>query len=482
MQLALARDAVLDLIDRAATIRRRLPRRRWLALPVVLALAAAFVWWWHWDAGPGGQPDGAPLLVSSTPTGATVLIDGRDRGRTPTTLHLPTGAYQVLLRHPAAFDGVYRPDVPPSGTGLAAELWRRDPIASRVRPTFPGATVAGAAFLDDGRVALAVALPPDGERQAWLLDPATGALERVGPPGARAAMAVAPDGQRIAYLAMSAKPTPGGSNRLDELWLAGFGAARGDRLWRLSAPAQRLVDVAWAPDGGHLLAVSAESGTGGGTRSHLYWLDAATGDARELIELPSEIVPGSYAWSPDGRSAAFLARSGTLTALCLVDADGGFRYLADLSRDDPSPLPVPPVAWSPDGRGLVYAAPTRDRSGPTGWLWGGGTTFGLFSLEPDRPVGERLGAAQGQSPVWRGDGLLFALARPKGDGPLVLRQVDPDGASRDLGRLPLTPSATYAARWDARHAQALVATRASASLGASRPEYWLLRFDPEVRR
>src|SRR5688572_15044842 len=89
MQLALARDAALDLLDRAATIRPRLPRRRWLVLPVVLALGAALFWWWHRDAGRRGQPDGAPLVVSSTPTGATVLIDGRDGGRTPTTARVP---------------------------------------------------------------------------------------------------------------------------------------------------------------------------------------------------------------------------------------------------------------------------------------------------------------------------------------------------------------------------------------------------------
>jgi dipeptidyl aminopeptidase/acylaminoacyl peptidase len=392
------------------------------------------------------------------------------------------GAHRLLIRHPAAFDADYRMDIPPTGAGLAAELWRRDPLASRVRPTFPGATVAGAAFLRDGRVALTVALPPDDDRQAWLLDPATGALERVGPPGARAGLAVAPDGQRIAYLATSTRGAVGGLERLDEVWLAGVGAARGERVWRLPAPEQRLVDLAWAPDGAHLLAVSAESAVGGGSRSHLLWLDLAAGQARELVALPSEVVPGSYAWSPDGRRAAFLARSGTLAALCLVDADGGFRYLADLSRDDSSPLPIPPVAWSEDGRGLIYAAPTQDRSGPTGWLWGGGPAIGLFALEPDRPVGQRLGTAQGQSPVRRRDGLLLALARPKGDGPLVLRQVDPDGTTRDLGRLPLTPSSTYAARWDAAHAQALVATRAPASLGATRPQYWLLRFDPEARR
>ncbi len=85
----------------------------------------------------------------------------------------------------------------------------------------------------------------------------------------------------------------------------------------------------------------------------------------------------------------------------------------------------------------------------------------------------------GQSPAWRTDGSLVALTRPKSDGPLVLRSVDARGTTHDLGSLPVT-AAAYAARWDIAHAQALVAVRADASLGASRPDYWLVRFGPEA--
>src|SRR2546428_153613 len=131
MQLALARDAALDLLDRAAAARPRWPRRLWLAVPVLALVAALAAWWW--------------------------------------------------------------------------------------RPT-------------------------------------AGALQRVGPPTARAGLAVAPDGRRLAYLASGARGATGGAERLDELWVAVVGAPRGERLWRLPAPEQHLVDLAWAPDGAHLLA------------------------------------------------------------------------------------------------------------------------------------------------------------------------------------------------------------------------------------
>src|SRR5439155_11900863 len=82
---------------------------------------------------------------------------------------------------------------------LSAELWLRSPTARRLRPTFPGATVVNAGFLADGRVVLAVAVPPQNERQLWLVDSA-GGTERLGPPDAPAGLAVSRDGARYAYL------------------------------------------------------------------------------------------------------------------------------------------------------------------------------------------------------------------------------------------------------------------------------------------
>src|SRR5215212_1622717 len=67
-------------------------------------------------------PADAELAVTSTPADAAILIDGRDRGRTPATLILPRGHHRVTLRlapyanvsynvdlapgHPATLDGL----------------------------------------------------------------------------------------------------------------------------------------------------------------------------------------------------------------------------------------------------------------------------------------------------------------------------------------------------------------------------------------
>ena len=61
---------------------------------------------------------------------------------------------------------------------------------------------------------------------------------------------------------------------------------------------------------------------------------------------------------------------------------------------------------------------------------------------------------------------------------------DPERRGRypDLGELPVKAGATYAARWDVAHAQAIIAVRSAASTGANRPDYWLVRYRPEVDR
>src|SRR5262245_22158128 len=114
-------------------------RRRPTRIAVLVLLALAFVaglvaWWWTDRPTAAGPADGAPLVVGSVPAAATVLVDGRARGRTPTTLHIPPGRHHVVLQHGAVFDAHYDVDVPPEGMSLAADLWRRQPLVRSVRP------------------------------------------------------------------------------------------------------------------------------------------------------------------------------------------------------------------------------------------------------------------------------------------------------------------------------------------------------------
>ena len=428
----------------------------------------------------------ATLQVTSDPNGASIDVDGRALGHTPAELRLAAGDHRVTLHRDGYADAVSSVSLTYGGeSNLHADLWLWMPEVQQLRPTFPGATIAGAAFLTDGRIALTIALPPDDERQTWLLDD-DGGMRRLGPPEARGALAVAPDGSRIAYVAHGQDDTDATGARPDQVWVAPAERERGDRAYVLTTEMrdERLIDLSWAPDRQHLLLVTRYQLASGGYRTRLLWLDTARGEVEKLANIPSEVVPGGYTWSPTGEHVAFLAQSGQTTSLCLVRTDGTeIRYLADLYHNDASPLAFPPVAWSLDGARMLYAAPLQNQgANQGGWLWGAQSAPALFEMRVSRPQEQRVGTAEGQSPAWRDDGSIVMLARPKLGGPLALRTVESDGSIRDLGELPLKAGPTYAARWDIAHARAIVAVRGTASTGANRPEYWLVRFRSEAAR
>jgi dipeptidyl aminopeptidase/acylaminoacyl peptidase len=453
----------------------------WAAIGGLVATAAAGFAVWHLPAPLVSRQPDASLALASTPAGAAVEVDGRLQGHTPARVPVPAGEHRVTLRREGYADATYKVHVEPGQTAtLEAELWLQMPIVQRLRPTFPGTTITDARFLADGRLAFTVALPGD-ERQLWLLDE-RGGTRRLGPPDARGSLAVALDGTRVAYLAQGVGEEVS-DGRLDQLWLAQPDDESGDRRYVLPSTAERLVDLSWAPAGQHLLVVSREQRPNGSVRTRLRWLDPAGGEPRELLSLPGEIVPSSYTWRPDGTQVALLTRVGQLTSLGVVDVNAAdFRYLADLSRDDSTPLPFAPVAWSPDDSRLVYAAPAQDPASPGFWPFGPKPPPALFTAEANAVAGQRLGTATGQSPAWRRDGSIVALARPNGNGPLVLRVVDQDGETRDQSPLPLDPANTFAARWDLASAQAIVVVRSTNAFGASQTDYWRVRVRGEVER
>src|SRR5207245_10057796 len=85
-----------------------------------------------------------------------------------------------------------------SGPTLEVQLWRSEPEVHLVRPPMPGAAIRSADFLPDGRVALAIEVPPTGEKQPWAYDPASARLNRLGnaaaPQALPSAVAIATDG------------------------------------------------------------------------------------------------------------------------------------------------------------------------------------------------------------------------------------------------------------------------------------------------
>lgn len=149
---------------------------------------------------------------------------------------------------------------------------------------------------------------------------------------------VSPDGKSIAYM----------SNRLghSELWIFRLGTKRLDRL---ELPGHDLGVNApyWFPDGQRLSVLRTLPD---GMNS--LWIVAADGSHAEELPIPPFIGPGeAFPVSPDGRTVAYSARSGSNFQLF------GFDLVTRQNHQLTStPGDKYGGSWSPDGRWLVYSS------------------------------------------------------------------------------------------------------------------------------
>ncbi len=159
---------------------------------------------------------------------------------------------------------------------------------------------------------------------------------------------LSPDGTKLALLLQLKYPDGQEPEQLAVL------DVRTNRLTRVAGSAQVAeIDAAsWSPDGKRLVFSAYRQNSHGG----LYIVDVATKRVTPLL------VRGAGArapaWSPDGRSVAFVRGSGPSSSIWLLDLrNGGARQLTRGGID------VAP-AWSPDGKAIVFvrrgpAAQTR---------------------------------------------------------------------------------------------------------------------------
>ncbi len=233
-------------------------------------------------------------------------------------------------------------------------------------------------------------ISPDGAavyyRRAWFdrdADEIRGAIRRVDRDGTERAFTsgtndrlarVAPDGMSVAFVADRE-----GKTRLFVLRLDGGEAAP------LGADYPKITAVAWAPDGKqvafvataahdastarvfhdaksgarHIRMLPFKSDSDGlldGARKHLFVIDAAGGDARQLTNGDFDVA--QPAWSPDGARIAFAARadlpgSEAITAISdihVVDVASG--TVTRLTHGT-GPMTVP--AFSRDGKDIAFA-------------------------------------------------------------------------------------------------------------------------------
>ena len=99
---------------------------------------------------------------------------------------------------------------------------------------------------------------------------------------------------------------------------------------------------AWSPDGRTLAFVSRRDGN-----AEIYVMNA---DGSEQLNLTRQPASDSHpSWSPDGRKLAFVSRRDGNAELYVMNADGsGLRNVTRTPSDDLDP------AWSPDGRAIAF--------------------------------------------------------------------------------------------------------------------------------
>jgi len=322
-------------------IQVRRPTQGELACIAILTYEA-LGWGYIWETRPQpvlADPETAPLVVLSAPSGAEVALDGVTLGQTPVTQDgVDVGAHVLTLRYPDARTVRQTVDVlADQDNAVDVPLQRATVDPQLVRTPLPGAQVVDATFLADGRLALRLQVT-SGQYQAWTLDQDNTPhhlADAAGP------TAISPDGGTVAAL------TDAGLQ---------LGSAP---LWQ-AADRERPVDVFWAPDGRGLVFVTRAPSTSGyeETRVRLRHPGQA-GEAVQLVALPTEWVPGSAVWAANGQGFAFISHSMSTAALCSVGLDGeeSCRYVADLSAGY---KPGPAIAADPWSSSPALS---RDRDG-----------------------------------------------------------------------------------------------------------------------
>jgi dipeptidyl aminopeptidase/acylaminoacyl peptidase len=113
---------------------------------------------------------------------------------------------------------------------------------------------------------------------------------------------------------------------------------------------RRITEVTFSSDGVHLACTVEEPPKGAEHATHIWLLDARTGEFRQFtFSAKSEHLPR---WSPDGRTLAFLSDREERSQIYTIRLDGGEARAVTSGKNA-----VSSFRWSPDGKRLAFLAP-----------------------------------------------------------------------------------------------------------------------------
>jgi dipeptidyl aminopeptidase/acylaminoacyl peptidase len=258
-----------------------------------------------------------------------------------------------------------------------------------------------------------------------------------------------PDGSHLAFLRTS-------DNQPRQIWLM---PVHGGEAWQLTHAPGGIAEFAWSPHGQRLVFASDVDpdqpsaghnlqkeprvrvvrhlryrydtlGWRGDAHRHLFLIDAAGGDVRQLTDGDWDDL--SPAWSPDGQDIAFISGRRperdirAYSEVYVVPVDGG-----DPRCWSGELYSIGALTWSPDSRQLVAVASDdpNGSAGSQGWL---------FVLDPEQPprrlTDDAFRPATGFYPImlapelrWTADGRIFLIGDVRGES--YLYEVSATGGS-----------------------------------------------------
>ncbi|MFH1228563.1 MAG: hypothetical protein V1701_11765 [Planctomycetota bacterium] len=204
-----------------------------------------------------------------------------------------------------------------------------------------------------------------------------------------------PDGSKIAF-----KNTPTTHNTNPDGSVAvNFGKteiyvvnANGTNLRQVTENAEGVDSpLSWSPDGAEIVYSSLKNNSW-----NIYTVEVATGQTRKLTSGNWDAFP---AWSPDGKTIAFIGQSdfGEPLTLCIINREGS--GLKVIYKDK---VQRKPISWAPDGGRISFVA---SNDGPF--------SDDIYAISPDgaNPVRVTKTKDQEESPSWSPDGQWVCFNR-----------------------------------------------------------------------
>ena len=244
-----------------------------------------------------------------------------------------------------------------------------------------------------------------------------------------------PDGELIAF--------DGNGDSGTHLWLASADGTDAHQLVPTpeGCPGGLCVEStnpAWSPDGRSIAYIALEHDGGVFTKASLFVLDVANGTTTDVYST-TEAMLVRPTWSPDGRSIAFEVQrfvgavEGSLkdTAIGVVDLDAADQ--APNMITSPDLLAGYPV-WHPESDLIVFR--TNPVNNDTGRVLDESAASDIYTINADgtnltRVTQNAVGGRIVRAPSWTPDGriLFTALAGP--GSPELMRLMDADGKNEE---------------------------------------------------